>query len=127
MLRAPLRLLAVAVAFAGFLGGCMDPADLATVTRQLDVCATAPEGALCDDGNVCTYLDKCVSGTCVGLQAPDGTLCTDGEACTVNDACRSGRCTGSAIANSTGCDDGNSCTINDACQGGRCVGTAVPD
>src|SRR5205085_3745641 len=25
-----------------------------------------PDGAACDDGNLCTIIDKCVGGTCVG-------------------------------------------------------------
>jgi len=52
------------------------------------------EGALCDDGNVCTVLDKCMSGLCKGAVAPDGMLCTDGNVCTTSDACRMGVCVG---------------------------------
>jgi hypothetical protein len=87
----------------------------------LDVCATAPEGALCDDGNPCTLLDVCKAGVCQGSPAPDGTLCTDGNTCTANDSCRLGTCKGDPVPDTTPCTDGDPCTVGDSCTGGVCV------
>jgi len=74
-------------------------------------CEPLPEGSACEDGDLCTVLDRCQEGECVG-QARD---CDDGRACT-EDSCqaRSGRCI------STG---GDAC-----CEQGRdCVLTGVLD
>ena len=87
----------------------------------LDVCATAPEGALCDDKNVCTVFDVCKAGVCKGSAAPDGTLCTDGNVCTINDSCRVGACKGDAVPDLTACTDGDPCTVGDACKTGVCL------
>src|SRR3954447_2256981 len=76
---------------------CVGPPPDGVEERQgaaLDICTTVPEGALCDDGNVCTIFDKCTGGICKGSLAPDGTPCTDGNVCTQNDSCRMGMCTG---------------------------------
>src|SRR5947208_12971470 len=76
----------------------------------------------CDDGNACTQVDSCHSGTCTGASPvvclapdachdpgtcnpasgvcenppdkPDGTACNDGNACTQVDSCHSRACTG---------------------------------
>ncbi|HSZ83697.1 MAG TPA: hypothetical protein VLA14_15535 [Polyangia bacterium] len=87
----------------------------------LDICATAPEGALCDDKNVCTIFDVCKSGVCKGSAAPNGTLCTDGNVCTANDSCRAGACVGDPVPDSTACTDGDPCTVGDVCKSGLCV------
>ena len=79
------------------------------------------DGALCDDGNGCTYLDACASGSCIGLPK----TCDDGNACTA-DSCDGGYCVflpGSA----TICDDGNPCTSGDACSAGACSGMFTCD
>ncbi len=49
---------------------------------------TAGSGASCDDGNLCTYNDKCVSGVCVGTSKPcnDSLTCTD-DVCDGNGGC----------------------------------------
>jgi hypothetical protein len=87
----------------------------------LDICATAPEGALCDDKNVCTIFDVCKSGICKGSAAPNGTLCTDGNVCTANDSCRAGACIGDPVPDTTACTDGDPCTVGDVCKSGLCV------
>ncbi len=95
-----------------------------------------PEGAPCDDGNLCTEGDRCVSGTCLGRAVectgadgchdpgecdpatglcpnprPDGTPCSDGNLCTTGDRCLAGRCQGEPIDCSTsdGCHDPGEC------------------
>ncbi|GIW44187.1 MAG: hypothetical protein KatS3mg077_1469 [Candidatus Binatia bacterium] len=95
-----------------------------------------PDGATCDDGNLCTEDDRCTSGTCSGRLVecsgtdgchdpgacnpatglcpnprPDGTPCSDGNLCTENDRCRASRCHGEPIDCSLadGCHDAGEC------------------
>ena len=108
------------------VSGCVAPPDENALKQGavLDVCATAPEGALCDDGNVCTVFDVCKAGVCMGSAAPDGTLCTDGNVCTANDSCRAGTCMGDPVPDTTACTDGDPCTVGDTCKMGACVSGA---
>jgi hypothetical protein len=73
----------------------------------------------CDDGDPCSYDDRCVDGACGGTaySCDDGNLCTD-DACTGD-----GRC--SYENNTAACDDRNSCTDPDACQDGVCTGPMI--
>jgi hypothetical protein len=114
--------LALAIA-AACASACVGPPD--EIGKQqgavLDICATAPEGALCDDKNVCTVFDVCKSGVCKGSAAPNGTLCTDGNVCTANDSCRAGSCVGDPVPDTTPCTDGDPCTVGDVCHSGACI------
>ncbi len=104
------------------------------------------EGAVCDDGSVCTPTTTCVKGKCTGKtqSCDDGNVCTadlcnakegcsnqpnkagcsDGDKCTTGDVCSKGKC----IAVAKVCDDGNACT-NDSCKpsSGSCVQVGVTD
>ena len=57
------------------LVACVAPPDDLETQRgaAVDICATAPEGALCDDKNVCTLFDVCKAGVCKGSASPNGT------------------------------------------------------
>lgn len=109
-------------------------------------CSFEPDtGPSCDDGNLCTTGDTCLSGTCTGTAKTcgDGNQCTldscdessgncvntivdqqpcnDSIACTDNDKCNSaGECWGTL----KDCNDNNSCT-NDTCAGGTCANAPV--
>ncbi len=97
----------------------------------------------CDDGDACTFGERCLAGVCRGgdvvscegdnpCAAPrcdpargcvfdpvnEGVACDDGDACTQRDACRVGACAGDPLD----CDDGNPCT-DDTCSGGACDNT----
>jgi len=83
------------------------------------VCSFSNNRIRCDDGELCTYDDKCFEGTCTGtvFSCDDGSECTD-DVCTGD-----GRC---AYENNTGaCDDHNACTDPDACQDGVCTGPMI--
>lgn len=74
-------------------------------------------GGACDDGNACTYDDRCGGGSCGGTTVTcNDTTCADRE------------CNGTATCDVTphpgrNCDDGNACTYNDTCSGaGVCEG-----
>ena len=89
-----------------------------------------PNGFVCDDGNVCTLQDQCLSGACVGklISCSDGNSCTtetcdphDGciivptnQSCSDGDPCVAYSCQdGSCVAIGSSCDDGNPCTEED--------------
>ncbi len=74
----------------------------------------------CDDGDLCTLVDSCNLGQCVGSQpmpCNDGNPCTD-DSCDSEAGCQ-------FLANSAPCDDGNACTGQDQCAGGWCLGSLV--
>ena len=75
----------------------------------------------CDDGDPCTYADRCAAGSCGGTTVD----CSD-------DTCADRECNGSAactVIPKTGavCNDGNLCTYNDRCDSaGNCdSGTSI--
>ncbi len=91
-----------------------------------------PDGTPCDDGNLCTQVDVCIDGVCVGsdlIECDDGDPCTvgecepstgeciflpghDGAACEAPSPCRLGVCSGGNCVDGAEvhCDDGNQCT-----------------
>lgn len=75
------------------------------------------DGTICDDGEVCTTLDKCLDGRCVGATVG----CDDGNACT-DDACKPGL--GCSFTPRT-CDDQNACTTDECKPAIGCVSTPV--
>jgi len=102
-------------------------------------------GLPCDDGSICTTVDKCVAGKCMGgkeLDCDDKDPCTsdscnaidgcqhktasdlvcpdDGEACT-QDLCKDGKCVHPQASDGTKCaEDGKPCTA-DICTAGKCT------
>ncbi len=87
-----------------------------TIPEPPSVCAGAPNGTACDDGNACTANDACANGVCAAGPAVN---CDDGNGCT-DDACDPA--SGCSYANNAAaCDDGDSCTQGDVCAGGSCV------
>ena len=98
-------------------------------------CVHQNSQAACDDQNMCTIVDQCAGGQCIGtviLDCDDGNICTtdgcgpalgclythnslpcdDGNACTTGENCSTGSCQGSMPLN---CNDGNPCT-DDSCH-----------
>ena len=72
----------------------------------------------CNDGNACTFNDRCVNGQCRGTPY----TCDDGNVCTNNVCDGAGGC--SFTPNSAPCNDDNLCTRNDTCANGACAGIA---
>ena len=76
----------------------------------------------CNDGDVCTLVDACVDGACVGatpLTCDDGNVCTD-DSCDGSVGCQH-------ASNEADCDDGNACTTGDTCTESGCLGTGLLD
>ena len=83
-------------------------------------CLHIPAAGFCDDGDVCTTVDKCDNAVCKGSKKD----CADTNLCT-NDSCdaKTGVCAHD-IFNGP-CDDNNKCTSGDQCQAGLCAGAAI--
>ena len=67
----------------------------------------------CDDGSVCTTVDACSAGTCVGIEDLD---CNDNEECTDEYCHPTQGCQTSHVAEGTPCGQAGY-----ACQGGECL------
>jgi cysteine-rich repeat protein len=86
-----------------------------------DCCSTTCQAeTTCEDGNLCTTPDSCVTGTCT---AGPPRNCDDGNECTV-DSCNpmTGCVYDTTFRNGLACDDGDFCTQRDACVNGFCHG-----
>jgi Stigma-specific protein, Stig1 len=111
--------------------------------------APDPDSAPCDDGNLCTQSEECVSGVCgqgTPLSCDDGMFCNGPEGCDpasgcfpTGDPCNGpdgdGDCSESCNESddhctapdpdNAPCDDGNPSTSGDVCTAGACTG--IPD
>ena len=97
--------------------GRCDPATGACVADPV------PNGAPCEDGQLCTEGDTCQSGLCTGTPRPcEGTA--DGCQVGVCDEA-TGACALAPALEGTPCDDNNLCTTGDVCVGGACGAAAV--
>ncbi len=77
--------------------------------------APAPDFVACDDGSLCTTLDACSGGVCVGKEVD----CDDGLSCTI-DGCDVGAGCNHLAKSSSPCDDGDACSEGDVCDKGAC-------
>ncbi len=78
-----------------------------------------PNGADCNDGDICTVTDRCAQGACIGTPVD----CADENECT-SDQCDafSGECVNEPVTGDT-CDDSDVCSGPDLCEGGVCTTT----
>ncbi len=101
-----------------------EPCTVDSCDQKTGACVFAPmaDASQCEDGNLCTAGDKCLSGKC-----KSGALrsCSDGNPCT-DDACdpTSGNCSNAVLVGVYVCDDGDPCTLGDTCTKGACGGKA---
>ena len=119
-----------------------------------DICAMAPDGTKCDDGNPCTHSDACLGKICHGVSyyCDDSKPCREGvckgdgsctytqkdKTCLIAGICyiegdtdgscnecnSSSKTAWTPKTNGTTCDDRNPCTQSDSCQDGICKGTS---
>ncbi|HVW27339.1 MAG TPA: MYXO-CTERM sorting domain-containing protein [Polyangiaceae bacterium] len=80
------------------------------------------DGTACNDGNLCTQTDSCVSGICTG---GNPVTCAALDQCHTAGVCNSatGICSNPNKSDGTACNDGNLCTQTDTCQTGTCTGS----
>ncbi|MBI5534666.1 MAG: lamin tail domain-containing protein [Deltaproteobacteria bacterium] len=83
-----------------------------------------PNNTPCNDGDLCTTVDTCESGACLGTTPVN---CTALDQCHNIGVCNptTGVCSDPAKADGVTCDDTNVCTTPDTCQAGACTGTPV--
>jgi MYXO-CTERM domain-containing protein len=79
-------------------------------------------GAVCDDGNMCTGGETCQAGVC---STGTATICPATDSCHDPGVCdpATGTCTNPLKANGSSCNDSNLCTQTDICQAGVCTGS----
>jgi len=101
---------------------CHEPGVCQPSTGQC-VFAAKKEGFPCDDGDLCTTVDACAQGACVGGElvacAPEGD-------CELDAACNpaTGACEAVLADDGAPCDDHDACTLDDTCLGGACASGA---
>jgi hypothetical protein len=76
----------------------------------------------CEDGNVCTLMEKCVLGACV---AAAFDKCSDGNACTIDVCDPQKGCQWKPLPDGASCDDGDVCNGVSVCQGNACKAAAT--
>ncbi len=105
-------------------GACDVPESCDGVGNDCPTDLAAQDGTPCNDGDVCTRIDACHAGTCVGS---DPIVCPPLDGCHVVGSCNptTGICSNPDQANNASCNDGNPCTTADSCQGGVCRGFPV--
>lgn len=101
---------------------CHEPGTCDPATGTCDDPPKA-DGAACDDGDLCTRVDACLAGSCVGAEP---IACAALDPCHVAGTCdpATGSCSQPPAPDGTACSDGNRCTLVDACVSGLCRGTA---
>jgi len=77
-----------------------------------------PDDTTCDDGNACSWNDRCTGGACAGTSI----TCVPTQ-CQISSTCNgTNLCTLVNKASDQACNDGNPCTVNDHCDGaGNCA------
>ncbi len=105
--------------------GLSDACNVGACNAGTGQCEIAPanDGGGCDDGDLCTTLDACTNGVCVGSSVDCSSL---DDQCLIG-ACNpsTGVCESVSANEGGGCSDGDLCTTNDTCSIGLCEGTFV--
>ncbi|HZI94731.1 MAG TPA: hypothetical protein VFE84_10840 [Patescibacteria group bacterium] len=112
-------------------GSTCDDGDLCT---SGDTCVTAPGNPVptCQGNAKCADTDACTADLCepnTGVCSNPPIVCDDGNSCTL-DVCQSGACNSIPAPSGQPCDDGDRCTLGDTCVGGAgappvCQGSAL--
>ncbi len=96
------------------IGSCNPTSGLCSTPTKID-------GVACDDGDACTQVDTCQTGTCIGANP---VVCVAIDSCHGAGTCDpgTGQCSSPMMADGAACNDHNACTQTDTCQSGTCVG-----
>src|SRR5206468_599660 len=88
-------------------------------------------GSACNDGDVCTQMEKCQAGTCVG---GNPIVCTASDQCHNAGTCdpATGLCSNPQMSIGSACNDGDVCTLptprsSDLCVGGNPIVCTASD
>lgn len=86
----------------------------------------APEGSLCDDGDLCTAVGRCTGGLCIRVVP---VVCSEPAPCAASapvcDPC-TGLCTAPPLADGSPCIPAGDCALSGLCAAGACVPSAEP-
>ncbi|MFO0757983.1 MAG: proprotein convertase P-domain-containing protein [Byssovorax sp.] len=101
------------------MSGCSGAQGVCNLVTGL--CEEPPDGAPCNDQDLCTQVDTCQGGACVG-DSP--VVCTSALQCHEPGTCdkATGFCDHPAKPDGTPCDDDNVCSQTDTCVEGFCEG-----
>lgn len=81
-----------------------------------------PEGASCDDGDLCNGIQRCNDGACAQSAKPVTCATPEGQTCTTIECDpASGACIAISAPDGGACEDGARCTIDSTCQAGMCI------
>lgn len=95
----------------------LNPCTTDSCNPETGDCIHVPDDTrLCDDGSMCTQVDKCTGGVCTGYNP---LTCGDGNQCKTWTCDPIVGCLSSF--NTNPCEDGNPCTVEDKCNQGVCV------
>ncbi len=106
----------------GGASGCQEAGVCDPATGMCTGGVNKPDGASCDDANLCTTTDSCKAGQCVGTAKSCGPA---SDSCHTEGTCdpSTGVCSNPVVADGTACNDGKTCTTADSCTAGVCGGT----
>lgn len=109
--------------------GYANPFHLPLCSSSGGVCAGAPDGTDCGDGDACNGQEQCQAGVCLhGAAAADGTACTGADNCHEAWSCRAGACVSGAVApDGTSCGSGDPCDGRGTCAAGVCQPGGSPE
>jgi hypothetical protein len=106
---------------------CHDPGTCNTTSGLCENPPPKPDDTPCSDADLCTQIDRCQTGVCIGSNP---VVCFPSDDCHDAGTCApaTGSCSvGPPKPNGTTCSDGNACTIGETCQTGVCEGGGPPD
>ena len=103
-----------------------DTCNIGTCQPKTGQCKKTYKPGSCNDSDLCTHSDKCVSSGGVGVCKGTTKTCTAKQCHSVKCSASSGSCVYTAKSGGS-CNDLNSCTVNDTCSYGTCKGSYTGD
>ena len=100
---------------------CTDQCSSCNLAGLAGICSPKPNGATCNDGNLCTQTDTCQAGACTGANP---VTCTAQDQCHTAGTCNTatGTCSNPNKPAGTPCPDNTVCNGAETCNtSGTCV------
>ena len=97
---------------------CTNQCQACNLPGSIGTCTAKTNGSGCDDANLCTQLDTCQAGSCVG---GDAKVCPPVDTCRPSATCNTTTGLCPVAASGTSCSDDNVCNGVETCDGqGAC-------
>ncbi|MBI5543303.1 MAG: M6 family metalloprotease domain-containing protein, partial [Deltaproteobacteria bacterium] len=105
-------------------GSCTSPGTCSLTTGACEGGQPLPDGTDCNDNDLCTRVDACAGGVCIGSNPKP---CHALDQCHKEGGCdwRTGECIFPVQTNGSACDTGDPGYVDGQCTNGECVGTPV--